>query len=182
MPSDQPASEKQCSAMAELGLPVSASCTSGQATEMIGLARIVLRYVSQIANRNWRIPVEDSQLLPIVQAVMATGKLAEQIRENMDASAQAAWTAVNDFEKDPNASGPRAKIERRDVVPDVKEDACYFFVKMQLEKRFPKLAERLNEPAPVQTVSNEPRIFLAQETRWERLKRRWTTITSRRAH
>src|SRR5471032_1869919 len=129
MPVEQLASEKQRAVMAKLGLPVSPLCSAEQATESIWLAQIVLRYVSQIANKNWRIRVEDRELQPIVQAVMAAPGLAEQIRENMDASAQAAWTAVDDWEHDAaSSSGARRAIERRDVTIDVKEDACYFFV------------------------------------------------------
>ena len=184
---EHPASEKQRGFMAKFGLPIPPSCTAEQATEAIGLAQIVLRYVSQIANQNWRIRVEDQELYPIVQAAMAAPGLAEQIRENMDASAQAAWTAVDDWENDAaSSSGARRKIERRDVTIDVKEDACYFFVKMRLEKRIPELAARENQPPPqAQPPAAQsgftPRIFLAQETRWERLKRAWAALTSRRA-
>ena len=172
----QSATDKQLSKMSELGLSVPPKCSFEQAAEAIGLAQIVLRYVAQIANRDWRIHVEDAELRAVVQAVMEQPELTRQICENMDASAQAAWMAVRDFEDDPTGSGFRRKIERRDVTPDVKEDACYFFAKLQIEKHVPRLAGRISAP-PAPPKLESARIFLAQETRWDRLKRNWARMT-----
>lgn len=177
------ATDKQLALMTELGVPIPPACSFELATESIGLAQIVLRYVSQLANRNWQIRVEDEELRAVVRAVLAAPQVAAQIRENMEASSEVAFLAARDWEDDPHGSGAkRAKVELRDVTPDLKEDASYFFVKMQLEKHIPRLTGRMTVPLPAARATHTgPRIFLAQETRWEKLKRHWNELKARRS-
>src|SRR5579862_6113131 len=89
----RPATEKQLALMHELGLAVPETCSIEQASDLITTARIIQRFAVQIAKQEWRSDLSGLDLAPLVKAVIEAPGMAQQIHENMDASAQAAFSA-----------------------------------------------------------------------------------------
>lgn len=163
----RPPTEKQLALMRELGLSVPENCSVEDATELITTARIIQRFAVQIAKQEWRSDLSGFDLAPLVKAVLGVPGLARQIHENMDASAQAAFSAKAELEKEVRGKG--TPVDPNDLVGDVKDDASYFFVKMRLEKMFPNIS---SHRLPAQKTGHElPKVYLAAElTRWERFR------------
>jgi hypothetical protein len=164
---DRTATEKQIALMRELGVAVPETCSVEEAADLIVTARIIQRFAVQIARQEWRSDLAGLDLSSLVQAVMSTPGMAQQIHENMDASAQAAFSAKAELEKD--ARGKSNPIDPEALVGDVKEDASYYFVKMRLEKMFPNIS---SHRLPAQKTGHEmPKVFLAPEqSRWEKFR------------
>jgi hypothetical protein len=163
MTTTRPATDKQLALLSEFGISAPENCSVEQATELIATGRIVQRFAVQIAMQEWRSDLSGLDLSPLVKAVVETPEIARQIRENMDASAQAAVSAKAELEKEAKPINPN------DLIADVKDDASYFFVKMRLEKMFPNIS---SHRLPAQKTGHElPKVFLpAQQTRWEKFR------------
>ena len=166
MNSDRPAATaRQLALMRDLGLVPPQTCTLAQAAEAIALAQIIHCFATQIAQQEWRQDLTERDIRPLVKTVLEKPGMAEQIRDIMDANAQAAWTAQTEHESGLHKA---VKIERRDVTPDLREDGNYLFVKMRLEKLFTDLPAYA--PPKMQAVG-QARVFLARdETLTERVK------------
>ena len=172
------ATDKQRALLVELGVPCPADCTVAQASELTALARFVACYALQVAWQEWRQELSPAEVRPVVKAVFGVRGMAEQIRETMDAIAQAAALARDEresLERSPSGRLRRASDVRVDREangalqrPELREDGSYVFVKLRLQRLFPGIAA-LTPMVPA-ADSQRARIYLAADVRFlERL-------------
>ena len=172
------ATDKQRALMVELGVSCPDNCTVAQASELTALARFVACYALQVAWQEWRQELSPAEVRPVVKAVFGVRGMAEQIRETMDAIAQAASLARD--EREALARSPTGRLRRATDVrtgseaggplqrPELREDASYVFVKLRLQRLFPGIAALA--PMPPAADSQRARVFLAADLRFlERL-------------
>ena len=81
--------------------------------------RIIQRFAVQIAKQEWRSDLSGLDLGPLVKAVVEQPGMAQQIHENMDASAQAAFSAKTTLDQE--ASAKSKPVDPSDLVGDVKD-------------------------------------------------------------
>ena len=172
------ATDKQRALIEELGVPCPETCTMTLASERIALARFVACYVLQVAWQEWRQEMTPAEVRPIVAAVFGVRGMAEQVRETMDAIAQAAALARD--EREALGRSPTGRLRRASDVrtgsepagelqrPELREDASYVFVKLRLQRLFPGIAALA--PPPPEPHSQRAHVYLARDLRFlERL-------------